>query len=455
MSGNRRIPGFNGRLIEPADPDFEAARLTNNGAVDARPALIAAPDSAADVQAVVRWARSAGQPLAVRSGGHSIAGHSTGDGAVILDMGGLNDIEIDPGPDADWAWAGPGVRAAAFTLAAYERGRAVSFGDTGSVGLGGLVLGGGIGWLLRKYGLTVDSLLEAEMVTADGELITASADEHADLFWALRGGGGNFGVVTRYKLALRPIGAVLHGMLLMPATRDNIHQVMAIGSAAPDDLTLMPYVMAIPPMDEVPASEHGKLGLWVDSLWAGEAKEGASVLASLRRLGPVLMDTVAEKPYPDVYPPPAEGSERGGWTSSSIFLDPIGDDVLDVVEQAMSAAPPHDCLVIFRILGGAAGRVPADATAFGWRDERLLAWIIGAHGEADQSPMPALRTWVSDFRAALATRGRGAFVSFLGDDSPEMVAAAYPVATFARLRRVKRRYDPANVFQRNHNIPPA
>ncbi|HUG47155.1 MAG TPA: FAD-binding oxidoreductase [Candidatus Limnocylindria bacterium] len=449
------IPGFGGRLIEPTDANYETARLTANATVDARPELIARAEDAADVQAVVRWVRATGRQLAVRSGGHSVAGHSTGDGVVVLDLGLLNDLEIDPSSDAAWAWAGPGVRAGDYTKAAYAVGRATSFGDTGSVGLGGLVPGGGIGWLVRKYGLTIDSLLAAEVVTADGELLSASSSDHADLFWALRGGGGNFGVVTRYKLALQPIGTVLHGMLLMPATRANVRGVIEIGSAAPDDLTLMPYVMAIPPMDEVSASEHGKLGLWVDTLWAGPASAGEPVLAALRALGPLLIDSVVEKPFPDIYRPREEGAERGGWTSSSIFLDDAGDEVLAAVERMMEKAPEGGCLAIIRVLGGAASRVAGDATAFAWRDKRLLVWFIAALRGAQAGPQASHSAWVAEFRAALAERGAGAFGNFMADDSPTAAAAVYPPATLARLRDIKRRYDPDNLFSRNLDLGPA
>ena len=452
MSTAIRIPGFSGELVAPADAGYEAARLTDNSAVDARPELVARAASSADVQAAVRWVRSTGRSLAVRSGGHSMAGHSTGDGVVVLDLGLLNSIEIDPSAEAAWAWAGPGLRAGEYTQAAYARGRATSFGDTGSVGLGGLVTGGGIGWLVRKYGLTVDSLLAAEVVTADGELLTATPTEHADLFWALRGGGGNFGVVTCYKLALRPIGSVLHGTLLMPATRDNVRRVLDIGLAAPDDLTLMPYVMAIPPMDEVPASEHGRIGLWVDALWAGPASEGMALLASLRSLGPLLIDSVIEKPYPDIYPPPSDSTERGGWVSSSIFLDEAGDELLATIERMIGAAPEGDCLAIFRVLGGAAARVASDATAFAWRDKRLLVWIIGAWSGVDSRSLASHGAWVTDFRAALAAHGEGAFLSFMADDSSAVAAAVYPAATLARLRDLKRRYDPDNLFSRNLNL---
>jgi FAD/FMN-containing dehydrogenase len=443
------IPGFTGRLIGPADADYELARLTRNAACDARPARIARATNAHDVATLVRWARTSGQTLAVRSGGHSIAGHSTGDGVVVLDLAALNAIEFDA--KSTTAWVGPGATAAAFTKAAYERGGATSFGDTGTVALGGLIPGGGIGWLVRKYGLTIDSLLAAEVITADGELQTASDGQNPDLFWALRGGGGNFGVVTRYRLALNPIGKVLHGMLLMPAEREIVRAVLAIGKSAPDDLTLMPYLMAIPPMDEVPPAEHGRLGLWVDTLWAGSADSGRDVLAALRSAGRILMDTVEAKPYPQVYPEPS--GERGAWTASSIFLDDFDEAVFDLVAEQLANAPPGDNLAILRVLGGAAGRVPNDATAFGWRDRQFLVWLIADYSEADKGARHT--AWLRDFRSALAGGGSGAFSSFMADDDPHTVAACYPPATFERLRQIKRRWDPDNLFRHNHNIAPA
>ncbi|MEA2677933.1 MAG: hypothetical protein QOJ81_2074, partial [Chloroflexota bacterium] len=270
--------------------------------------------------------------------------------------------------------------------------------------------------------------------------------------WALRGGGGNFGVVTRFRLALNPIHEVLQGMLLMPATAETVPAVLALGHAAPEDLTLMPYVMAIPPMDEVPQTHHGRLGLWVDTLWAGPDASGDDVLATLRALGPILMDTIVAKPYPQVYPDPGDGP-RGAWTSSSIFLDDVDAGVFETVRDVLAEGPPGDNLAIFRILGGAAGRVANDATAFGWRDHRYLLWLIADH--ASSEPGAPYASWVASARAALADRGMGAFVSFMADGGPESVAAAYPAATLHRLREIKRRWDPDNLFRHNHNILPS
>ncbi|MEO8626096.1 MAG: FAD-binding oxidoreductase [Candidatus Limnocylindrales bacterium] len=451
MSSSHKIPGFRGRVLTSDDTEYELARLTGNAAFDSHPVLIARSADAADVVAAVRWARATGQTLALRSGGHSVSGHSTGDGVAVLDLGALNDMTFDD--DDRTAWVGPGVKAADFTKAAYERGGAVSFGDTGTVALGGLIPGGGIGWLVRKYGLTIDSLLAAELVTADGETLTVSANVEPDLFWALRGGGSNFGVVTRYLLHPNPIGQVLNGTLLMRATNAVVRAVMDYGQSSADDLTLMPYIMAIPPVVEVPVAEHGRLGLWVDTLWAGNAEAGDRVLAGLRAIGPILMDTMEQKPFPQVYPEPS--GDRSAWTASSIYLDTVDDGVVETIIDELSAAPLGANLAILRILGGAAGRVANDATAYGWRDRRFLAWLIADYAPVDVASHASHAAWVCNFRAALADRGSGAFVNFTAADDPVAVASAYPPATLARLRSLKRRWDPDNLFRHNHNILPA
>lgn len=450
MSLPRGPDGFGGQLIWPADPDFEVARLVENTVFDRRPALIAVAHDEHDVAATIEYARSTGLTLAVRSGGHSVAGHSTGDGVVLLDLAELNGLEIDG--SARTAWAGPGVRAGAYTKAAYEHGLATPFGDTGSVALGGLTLGGGIGWLVRKHGLTIDSLLTVEMVTAAGEQLVASTDEHPELFWAVRGGGGNFGVVTRFKLALHPIGPVLHGTILVPATREVLRALTPLGLAAPDELTLMPTVMAIPPMEEVPEEQHGRLGLFIDLLWAGRRDAGERAIAPFRSLTQPLLDTVVEKPYPDVYPEPS--GVRTAWTARAVFLDGLDDETIEIIEQRMAATPSEESLAHFRILGGAAARVPADATAYGWRDRSLLLWIIADFG-ADPTQLPNNEAWAAEFASALSASGSRSYVNFMADDAETAVQAAYPPPTWARLREIKRRYDPENLFRHNHNIPPA
>ncbi|HKB28513.1 MAG TPA: FAD-binding oxidoreductase, partial [Candidatus Limnocylindrales bacterium] len=354
-SGPRREleRAFGGRLIWPGQPEYETARVVENAAFDRRPALIARATGGDDVAAAIRFARTSDLPIAVRSGGHSIAGQSTGDGVAAIDLTGLAELEIDPAERT--AWCGPGLQAGPYTAAADGFRLATPFGDHGTVAIGGITLGGGIGWLVRRDGLTIDSLRAVELVTAEGERLVASEDEHPDLFWALRGGGGNFGVVTRLKLALHPIDTVLHGTILLRSSPAAIRQLLEIAHAAPDELTLMPGVMAIPPMEEVEADHHGKLGLWIDLMWAGPTPAGLAAISALRALGPALLDTVVEKRYPDLFPP--RSGNRSAWTSRSLFIDRFDDETIEVIERQVSTAPPGDALAIFRVLGGAASRV--------------------------------------------------------------------------------------------------
>lgn len=442
---------FGERLITPTDDGYETVRLVDNGAIDRRPAAIASAADPDDVAAVIAVARSSGLPLAVRCGGHSVAGHSTGDGVLVLDLSLMNGLDIDE--SSRTAWVGAGVRAGDYTRAAYDLGLATPFGDTGNVGIGGLTLGGGIGWLVRKHGLTIDSLLAVEVVTAAGERIVATADENADLFWALRGGGGNFGVATRFRLRLHPIGTVLHGTIAMPATTDVLGGLVPVGLAAPDELTLMPAIMPMPPIPEVPAEHHGRLTVFIDLLWAGPIELGRRALGPIRALGRPIFDDVEEKPYPDVYPQGPRN--RDPWTSRAIFVPGFDPEAVDIVTRWMSQPASDSALLHVRILGGAAAKLPNDATAFAWRDQAALLWIIADFTGAPGSELPIHDRWAAQFRDALGAKGIGTYVNFMADEGPEAVRSAYPGATWDRLRAVKSRYDPENVFGRNQNIPPA
>jgi FAD/FMN-containing dehydrogenase len=442
---------FRGQLIWPTDPDYHTLRLVDSTFNDRFPALIARVRDAGDIASAIRFARDSGLPLAVRSGGHSVAGHSAGDGTLVIDVRGLDSLEIDPAGRT--AWAGAGVTTGQYTRAAEELGLATPFGDHGTVGLSGIALGGGIGWLVRKHGLTIDNIRSFEVVTADGETLVASDAEHPDLFWALRGGGGNFGVVTRLRLALHALGPVLHGTIVMASTFERWRQLLALGLAAPDELTLMPGVMLLPPMDGVPADEVGRPGLFIDALWAGDPTDGQRVLAGIRALGPVLLDDVREKPYSAVFPEPT--GNRSGWTARGLFLDRFEAPTLETIERHLGIAPPGETFVHLRILGGAAARVDPEATAYGWRNKHLLAWIIADAGSEDATNAPAFHAWASAFHADLRTWGSAEYVNFMADEGANAAVQAYPAATLRRLQAVKARYDPDNLFRGNQNIRPA
>src|SRR5829696_7124882 len=290
-----------GRVVGPTDEGYDAQRVIVMGGVDAHPAVIVRVAGPDDVRAVLGLARESGLPLAVRAGGHSGAAHSTVEGGIVLDVRDLRTLEVDvPGRTA---WVGAGLTAGELTTSLAEHGLAIGFGDTGSVGVAGITLGGGIGYLVRKHGLTIDSLLAAEVVTASGEVLIADAASHPELFWALRGGGGNFGVVTRFRYRLQPLEQVVGGMLVLPATERTIAGFMAAAADAPEELSAIANVMPCPSMPFVPEAHHGEPVILALVCWAGSVEDADSALAPLRSLAEPLADLLAPIPYPGMYPP--------------------------------------------------------------------------------------------------------------------------------------------------------
>src|SRR5918992_1344052 len=287
-----------GHLIRPEDDGYDEARTVFYGGFDRHPALIVRVADATDISHVIALARESGLELAVRSGGHSGAGHSTTDGGVVLDLSEMKGLEIDV--ERRTAWAQTGLTAGEYTAAAGAHGLATGFGDTGSVGIGGITLGGGVGYLVRKHGLTIDDLLGAEVVAADGELLRVDAETHPDLFWAIRGGGGNFGVATRFRFRLHETGTVVGGMLMLPATPEVIHSFIVEAEAAPEELSTMANVMAAPPMPFVPEEHHGRLVVMALMCYAGDTEAGERVIAPLRALADPIVDMVRPMPYPEI-----------------------------------------------------------------------------------------------------------------------------------------------------------
>jgi FAD/FMN-containing dehydrogenase len=261
-----------GQLIRPQDSAYDEARSVFYGGFDRRPALIVRVEDATDVSRVVTLARESGLELAIRSGGHSVAGHSVSDGGIVLDLSGMKNLELDV--EGRTAWAQTGLTAGEFTDAAGAHGLATGFGDTGSVGIAGITLGGGVGYLVRKHGLTIDDLLAAEVVVADGELLRVDAQTHPDLFWAIRGGGGNFGVVTRFQYRLHEVDTIVGGMMILPATPEVVASFVAEAEAAPEELSTIANVMVAPPMPFLPPEAHGQLVIMALLCYAGEVDEG-------------------------------------------------------------------------------------------------------------------------------------------------------------------------------------
>ena len=444
---------LNGRVIRPDDDGYEEGRTVFYRSIDRRPAAIVRPVDATDVSRVVSLARETGVELAVRSGGHSLAGHSVSEGGIVLDLSDLKALEIDA--ERRTAWAQTGLTAAEYTAAAAEHGLATGFGDTGSVGIGGLTLGGGVGFLVRKHGLTIDNLEAAELVTADGELLHVDAQEHADLFWAIRGGGGNFGVATRLQFRLHEVDTIVGGMLILPATPEVIASFVTEAEAAPEELSAIANIMVAPPMPFLPTEAHGKLVVMALLCYSGAVDAGERALAPFRALAEPLADMVRPMPYPEIYklfgeedgPGPAQEVAR------SLFIDDVDRQDAEAIGEHLRASTAPMAVAQLRVLGGATARVPAEATAYAHRGRRVMVSLGAVYERADESP--AHEAWVNGFAAALQQGDAGVYVNFLGDEGEERVRDAYPGPTWDRLAAVKRRYDPTNLFRLNQNIPPA
>jgi FAD/FMN-containing dehydrogenase len=326
-------------------------------------------------------------------------------------------------------------------------GFAIPFGDSASVGVGGLTLGGGIGFLVRKYGLTIDSLLAAELVTADGELRYVDADEEPDLFWAIRGGGGNFGVATSFCFRLRPVATVTGGMLLLPASPKTIASCVAAASDAPDELsTIATVIGAAPPLPFIPAEYQRRPVVMAQLVFDGHDGDADHALAPFRALGP-LADLIRPQPYPDLFGPEPEGPSVVA--ANTMFLDEVDENVAEAALAHLRESTAQVAAVQLRVLGGAVARVPSDATAFAHRSRRMIATVAALDSKREHD------AWVRDVPSALRQGEPGAYVNFVGDEGAQRVREAYPGKTWERLAAIKREYDPENLFRLNHNIEPA
>jgi FAD/FMN-containing dehydrogenase len=439
-----------GRVLGPDDAGYDDARVVALGGVDSRPALIVRPSVDADVVRTIALAQETGLPFAVRSGGHSGAAHSTVESGIVLDLRDMKALDIDV--SSRTAWAESGLTAGEFTDAAGAHGLSVGFGDTGSVGLGGLTLGGGVGYLARKHGLTIDNLLAADVVTADGQVIRVDEGSHPDLFWAIRGGGGNYGVATRFQFRLHEVNQVVGGMLILPATAETVAGFVAAAEAAPDELTTIANVMNCPPMPFVAPEHHDSLVIMALVCWAGDVDTGQDVMANFTSLAEPLANLVQVMPYPGIYPP-EDPDYHPTAVSKTMFVESIGlDEASNLIERLQSSDATLRVAQL-RVLGGAVARVPADATAYAHRTNRIMVNVAAFYDGPEDRVVRA--AWVDGVVAGLSQGDDAAYVNFLMDEGPERVRAAYPGATWDRLAAVKATYDPENFFQRNQNVPPA
>jgi FAD/FMN-containing dehydrogenase len=441
-----------GRVISARDAAYDQVRTVALGNFDRRPAAVIRVANVSDVAAVINFARATDLELAVRSGGHSVGGHSGTEGGLVIDLRDLNSIEIDR--ETSTVWAGTGLSSGEVTRAVEQHGLIVGFGDSGTVGIGGLTLGGGIGYMVRKHGLTIDSLLAAELVTAAGDILVADADHHPDLFWALRGGGGNFGVVTRLKFKLNPLPSFVGGPLVLPATAENIAKFAELADAAPDALSTIALVMPIPPVPFVRPEFHGTLALIGMMAFSGTPDAATQALAPFRAIATPIADLVGPAPYSAMYamdPPP---EMRPAVSCRSRFVDRFSVEDAARMLAALEACPSPMKMGQVRVLGGAYSRIATDATAFAHRRSKVMVAFLAMY-EGGAEVTAHFDRWATSALDTVSKTNAVAYVNFLGLEGGEGLRAAYPGSTWDRLRQIKAKYDPENLFRLNQNIPPA
>jgi FAD/FMN-containing dehydrogenase len=431
-----------GQVISSDDPRYDDMRRVFFTGFDRRPAAIVRAGDTMDVARVVTLAREIGAELAVRSGGHSRAGDGTSEGGIVLDLSAMNTVEIDA--DGRAAWSQTGIKAGEYTRATGERGLATGLGDTASVGLGGITLGGGMGFLVRKHGLTIDDVLAAEVVTADGELLEVEERSHPDLFWALRGGGGNFGVVTRLRLRLHEIDWVVGGMLVLPASANVITGLVAAADVAPEDLSVIAKVMKAPALPFIPPEQHGNPVVMARMVYAGEPAAGEKAIARIRSLATPLADTVRPIRYPEMYAGPETPSPAFS-VGTNLLVDELSASGAETILARLETATAAITAVEVRVLGGAMARVLDGATAFGHRRAKLMVNIAAMDKRVEECAEH--ETWAAGLAEAVSGGvGTPAYVGFIGAEGEDGVRRAYPPATLKRLAQVKRRYDPTTSF---------
>jgi FAD/FMN-containing dehydrogenase len=449
---------FTGKLIAPKDPDYDSARSVWNGAINRRPALIARCSSAKEVAQAVQFGRDQGLEISVRGGGHNFGGSAVRDGALMIDLSGMRQVSVDP--TARRAVAAGGATWGDLDAASQAHGLAVTGGFISHTGIGGLTLGGGIGWLTRKTGLTVDSLVSAQVVTADGRILRASADANRDLFWAIRGGGGNFGVVTSFEYRLHEAGPLVHlglffwgvdkGAEALRLSRDFVKTL-------PENMGTLIAGLSAPPAPFVPQQHHFAPGYALVVVGFGSAEDHARLVKPIREALPPLFELVTPMPYTQLQQMFDESNPWGILAyEKALYLDELTDGVIAVFTEHLPRKKSPLSFVPVFVTDGAYRRVGDDATAFGGTRAARFAFNIAAICPAPEL-LEADRAWVRAFWEALRPHagGSGSYVNFMAEFEEDRVRAAYGAAKYERLARIKAEYDPDNVFHLNANIKPA
>jgi FAD/FMN-containing dehydrogenase len=446
--------GLRGALLRPGDDGYDAARRVWNGMIDRTPALIARCAGVADVIAAVHFARKTGLPVTVRGGGHNVTGTAVCDGGLMIDISPMKGIRVDP--QALTARAQAGLTWGEFDHETQAFGLAVTGGQISTTGIAGLTLGGGIGWLMRRCGLVVDNLLSADVVTAEGRFVTASATENEDLFWGLRGGGGNFGIVTSFEYRLHPVGPiVMAGMALYPAEQAGglLRFYRSYMATAPDEVLAMVGFLTAPPAPFVPPHLHGAPVVGMLFCYAGPVDEAAPQVERLRAFGPPAVDLIGPMPYTVVQQMFDAGQPAGMqvYVKSAHLVD-LRDEVIEaLVDHAARVTSPLSALIVLP-MGGAVARVPAGATAF---SHRAAPFDYVCYSQwTDPAEHDRHVRWARDLAEAMRPYAHGVYVNELGDLGDDVVREAYPPETYARLVVLKNKYDPTNMFRFNQNIKP-
>jgi FAD/FMN-containing dehydrogenase len=445
---------FRGQVLGPADADYDVHRRIWNGCFDRQPAAIVRCAGVADVIAAVKFGRSSGIPVAVRSGGHSFPGYSVADDALMIDLSPMKGVRVDP--EKRIARVQAGVLLGELDRETQAFGLAVPSGIVTHTGVAGLTLGGGIGWIMRKHGLSVDQLVSVDLVTADGEFVHASEHENADLFWGVRGGGGNFGIATEFEFRCVPLGTqVLAGPIIWPMTQSG--EVLRFYrdwiADAPDEVMTIVIHRKAPPLPIIPEELHGQPVVMVVPCWVGDVDAGEAFLKPLREFGPPVADVCVQKPYlahqamlDPSFPP-------GRWYYfKSCDVAELTDEIIDItVERSLQIDSPLTSFPIWQ-MGGAVSRVGEDETAFNGRNA-AFTYNIGAC-TATEDGFDREREWVRSFWSALEPWHQGVYVNFLGDEGSDRIRDAYGAEKYERLQALKRKYDPDNFFRINQNISP-
>jgi FAD/FMN-containing dehydrogenase len=448
--------GLRGAVCLPGDPGYDEARTLWNAMIDRRPAAIVRALGASDVIQTVRLAAEQGLVLAVRGGGHNIAGNAVCDGGLMLDLSLMRSVRVDPA--ARTARVEPGARLSDLDKESQAFGLATPLGINSTTGVAGLTLGGGFGWLSRKHGLTIDNLLSADVVTATGELLRASAEDHPDLFWAIRGGGGNFGVVTSFELKLHPVGPqVIAGLIVHPfaKAKEVLAAYRRAVAEAPDELTCWAVLRKAPPLPFLAPEVHGTEIVVLALCHAGDLASGEKAAAPFRAIGKPIADVVGPHPYAGwqtAFDPLLTPGARNYWKSHD-FTD-LKDGLIDALLDGVKRLPTADCEIFIGSLGGAINRVPKDATAYPHRD---VSYVANVHTRwSDRSDDERCIAWARGlYEAAAPFATGGVYVNFMPQDEAERVRAGAYGPNFERLAKIKAKYDPKNLFRLNQNVAPS